>query len=271
MSYTTFCDTHDFLLKPSENTLSFYIVYMCHYIQPSSIKSYLSGICVELEGAWPEIHTIRNSPFVSRCLSGCMKLHNTPSIRKRALTEEDLILIQNSLPQPPSHDDKLFIAMTFTGWHCLMRLGELMDPDSTALCNFRKTICRRSVHFHKDFCSPPSADRLFEGSTIVLEGRKNRLDPLSAFAQYLISHDHSFPHLPELWLTEKGTVPTRLWFLNHLHAVLPNENVSGHSLHSGGATALVLAGTPLPRIQLIGCWSSEAFLIYNIHPLHPPE
>jgi hypothetical protein len=106
------------------------------------------------------------------------------------------------------------------------------------------------------------ADHLFEGSTVVLEGRNNRLDPLSTFAQYLISRDHDFPHLPELWLTAKGTVPTRSWFLKRLHAVFPNDNISGHSLRSGGATALALAGTPLPRIQSIGRWSSEAFLIY---------
>ncbi|KAF8328814.1 uncharacterized protein EI90DRAFT_2883132, partial [Cantharellus anzutake] len=255
---------HGFPLKPSENTLSFYIVYMCHYIQPSSVKSYLSGICAELEGAWPDIRSIRNSPFISRCLSGCMKLHNTPTTCKRPLMEDDLILIQNSLPQSPAHDDKLFIAMVLTGWHCLMRLGELVDPDSTALRNFQKTILyprdQLPVHpklrFNKTPCPHISfilpmhkADHLFEGSTIVLEGRNNQLDPLSTFTQYLISRDHDFPHLPELWLTAKGTVPTCSWFLKQLYAVFPNDNISRHSLRSGGATALALAGMPLPRIQ----------------------
>jgi hypothetical protein len=52
------------------------------------------------------------------------------------------------------------------------------------------------------------ADRLFKGSTIVLEHRKNQLDLLSLFASYLVSWDQQFPHLPELWLTRKGAVPT---------------------------------------------------------------
>ncbi len=80
-------------IRENSRPCSFCIVYMCHYIHPSSVKSYLSGICAELEGAWPEICTIRNLLFVSRCLSGCMKLLNTPSIWKRALS---------LLPLPPS-------------------------------------------------------------------------------------------------------------------------------------------------------------------------
>ena len=57
-------------------------------------------------------------------------------------------------------------------------------------------------------------------------------------------------------------VPTQSWFINRLKALFPDDNVVGHSLRSGGATALALAGVPLERIQIIGRWSSEAFLIY---------
>jgi hypothetical protein len=42
-------------------------------------------------------------------------------------------------------------------------------------------------------------------------------------------------------------------------------DVGTHSIHSGGAMAMYLAGVPIFTIMLIGCWSSNAFLRY-IHP-----
>jgi hypothetical protein len=48
-SYFNFCSAHSFLVDPTPNTLSFYAVYTAHYIKPSSISSYLSGICNQLK------------------------------------------------------------------------------------------------------------------------------------------------------------------------------------------------------------------------------
>jgi hypothetical protein len=38
-SYITFFQLHSFPIEPSPDTLSFYVVYMCHYIKPKSVKS----------------------------------------------------------------------------------------------------------------------------------------------------------------------------------------------------------------------------------------
>ena len=106
------------------------------------------------------------------------------------------------------------------------------------------------------------ADRLWNSSSIVLEQHLGLLDPLPIFKQYLKSHNAIFPHLPDLWLTQAGKIPTWSWFITKLCVLFPSDNVAGHSLRAGGATALALAGTPLDRIQMIGRWSSQAFLIY---------
>ncbi len=92
-AYSDFCDLHHFPLCPTTDTLSFFVVYMSHRIKPSSVKSYLSGICVELEPMWPDIHSIRTSPLVTKLLMGCHKLFRTPTSQKRALTELDLKLV----------------------------------------------------------------------------------------------------------------------------------------------------------------------------------
>lgn len=43
--YLFLCCVHDFPVDPTPDTSSFYTIYMPHHILPSSIDSYLSGIC----------------------------------------------------------------------------------------------------------------------------------------------------------------------------------------------------------------------------------
>ncbi len=207
--------------------------------------------------------------IITRTLAGCIKLLGHPASQKHALTEQDLSSVVQSLPSSPSHDDFLFVAILFTGWYCLLQLGELVQPNNCCLWDFWKAICHSSVKFasspqpHIAFFLPMhKADQLWEGSSIVLEQWTGPLDPLPVFKNYLSSHDKLFPHLPDLWLTEASKIPTCSWFITRLHTFFPAKNVAGHSLCTSGAMALALASTPLDCIQLIGHWSSEAFLIY---------
>ena len=86
-------------------------------------------------------------------------------------------------------------------------------------------------------------------------------DPYEPFLRYLTSRDQKFPLNPELWLTSRGTVPTRHWFLSRLRTFFP-RNIAGQSLRSGGATSLAEGGADLATIQAVGRWSSDAFRIY---------
>jgi hypothetical protein len=111
------------------------------------------------------------------------------------------------------------------------------------------------------------ADRLYEGSTIVIEQRNSDLDPLVTFRRYLISRDKLHRWLPLLWLRESGSPPTRNWYIQRLRRHF-SEDYAGHSLRSGGATTLALANVPAERIQLAGRWSSDTFQIYiRKHPV----
>src|SRR5258708_38316584 len=89
-SYIEFCNFHQFPICPTPNTLSFYIVFMSYHIKPSSIKSYLSGICSELESIWPDILSIHTSAIVSKTLAGCQKLCRSSARRKHTHTEHNL-------------------------------------------------------------------------------------------------------------------------------------------------------------------------------------
>src|SRR5260370_31647300 len=95
-AYTDFCDLHQFPLRPTADTLSFFVVYMSHRIKPTSAQSYLSGICAELEPIWPDIRSIRTSPLVTKYLAGSHKLFWSPSTRKRPLAHVLPALVCNS-------------------------------------------------------------------------------------------------------------------------------------------------------------------------------
>jgi len=57
-SYLSFCAAHNFPVEPTIDTLSFYVVYMCHYIQLHLVECYLSGIVSQLEPYYPSIREI---------------------------------------------------------------------------------------------------------------------------------------------------------------------------------------------------------------------
>ena len=89
----------------------------------------------------------------------------------------------------------------------------------------------------------------------------------SHVTSYTTLCDACFGLYPELWVTSGGDMPTYSWFVSHLQKSLDDE-VGGHSLCSGGATALALAGANDDSIQAMGQWSSNTFQIYiRKHPV----
>jgi hypothetical protein len=256
-------------VDPTPETLSFFTVFMSHHINPKSVDNYLSGICNNLEGYFPNIRSARNSPLVSRTLVGCKRLYGRPTLRKRALTREDLLLIHDHLSSSQSHDDRLFLAQLLSGFNALLRLGELVWPDTIAHRSYRKLSMRTSVQWHAhaySFWLPKSkTDRIFEGNRILVRSHTTP-DPHPPFISYLKSRDALFPNRAELWLHENGHVPTRAWFLRRLRSYFPHDT-AGQSIRAGGATDLASRGFPPDSIMLIGRWLSDDWRKYvRRHP-----
>src|ERR1700753_3961869 len=90
MSYIRFCEMHHLDITPTPKTLSLYIVYESHYIDPRSVKSYLSGICNELELDYPNTRENRHHPFVRRTLRGCQRMFSKAVNRKDPLEASDV-------------------------------------------------------------------------------------------------------------------------------------------------------------------------------------
>jgi hypothetical protein len=269
-SYLNFCRIHDLPAEPTPDTLSFYVVFMCHHIKPQSVLTYLSGICNQLEQFFPDVRTNRRHILVTRTLAGCQRLHSSPTTRKQPLTHAHLIHALAYHYQQPSHDDLLFVCQLLTGFHALMRLGELVWPDTTALQDYRIVSLRKSVIVNLNsfqFTLPGSkTDKLFDGHNIYLRKQKTDIEPYRVFIAYLNSRDKHFPFNPELWIRENGQIPTYNWFRKRMLALFPSD-YAGHSIRSGGATALAEQNVAPHLIMAIGRWSSEAWRLYiRKHP-----
>ena len=261
-SYLTFCKINKFNITPTEQTLSFYAVYMSSHIKPTSVNSYLSN---QLEPFYPDVRKACNSMIVSCTKTGCQHCFGTPVKQKHPLSTSDLQTVISAIGSLIHHDDKLFLSMLKTGFHGLMRLGEISFPDNVTQCNYQKVILQHTVDITEKsylFWLPGhKADHFYEGNLIIIENTTLPTDPYSFFVSYLQSWDTLHPLKPELWLHESGKVLTCSWFMKQLHHFSPADIV-GQSMHTGGATYLAEAGVPPNIIQAIGWWASDTFQIY---------
>ena len=271
-SYLNFCKSHNFPVDPTPETLSLFVVYTAHYIRPESVGCYLSGICNTLEPYFPHVRKSRRSALVSRSLAGMIKLRGgSPTKRKRPLSREDLATLVHA-HAAPTHDDLLFRAIAFTGFFGLMRLGELMQSDNHLQRSSKKQTRRLSVTISDTSYSLHlpyhKGDRFYEGNTVLITAiNQPVLNPIPHMQAYLQSRDALYPLLPALWLTSAGAVPTYSWFVGQLKQIL-GDDVAGHSLRSGGATDLAIAGVPDSAIQALGRWASDTWRIYvRKHPV----
>ena len=266
-SYLTFVRIHDLPVEPTPDTLSYFIVFMSHHIKPKSVDTYLSGICQQLEPYFPSVRTARMSMLCKRTLTGCKRLRGVPTVRKRALTMDDLHLVTRFYSNSNSHDDLLFVSQLLTGFFGLMRLGELTTPDDHSIFDHRKITSRTSVSLSNEdyrfFLPGHKADKFFEGNTVIIKHSvtSTSINPVPHFKKFLSSRDRLFPFSSDLWLRANGSRPSRSFFIRRMRLFFKND-VAGQSMRAGGATFLAESGVSPHLIQAIGRWASSAFQIY---------
>ena len=182
--------------------------------------------CRQLEPFFPEIRRNRNSMLVSRTMTGCMRRFGTPVKRKTPFTRQssfhtwqhDFITIIRR-PSIRCLNSHLF-SRSYGAWRAIF-------PDKKILRNYRKISLRHSVAItpsqYSFFLPSHKGDRFFEGNTILIQKLQTPTDPYNPFLSYLNSRVNRFPIHPELWLTSRGNVPTRHWFLSLLRRFYPKE------------------------------------------------
>jgi hypothetical protein len=181
-SYLTFCKVHALNIEPTPETLSYYITFQSSFISPSSVDSYLSGICSQLEPFFPSVCANHASQLITCTLKGAQHWHGSTPDRKAPLTWEDLHRVDElSSATSSSYDDCLFGTMLLTGFCRLLCLAELVLPDTKSLQSFAKVTLRSSCTLSKttySFWLPVHiSDTLFKGNRIVILKHHSCLDP----------------------------------------------------------------------------------------------
>ncbi|KAF8338753.1 uncharacterized protein EI90DRAFT_2887365, partial [Cantharellus anzutake] len=250
---------HNRDIEPTPKTVSFFICYMAKQTgrsgNPLSIQtiiSYLLGIVHHLQPFYLGAQAVRKHLLIVGVLRGVERTDGEP-IRWKLLIESHLLVDRYVVSS--EFDNHLFLAICFTAFHGLLRIGELVVPDDTSKLNFWKlTLCCSMEFIHHDaintyqFLLPTHKTDCREWILVVIQSRVFPLDPLYFFKLYIQSRDALFPFFPHLWIRGDGSLPSRSWFLRKLHAVLPKD-FSGHSFRSGGATHLASQGVPESTIQ----------------------
>ena len=147
-----------------------------------------------------------------------------------------------------------------------MQVGKLCFPNEAKLRNWKKITKCSSVRLFDnqyEFLLPShKADHFFEGNHIIVKNQHFcNLSPVLIFHRYIASHNSLFPLSSPLWLTSTGNVPTHDFFIARLHHYFKRD-VGSQSMRADGATSLAEHGVPPSLMQLMGHWSSQAFLIY---------
>lgn len=177
----------------------------------------------------------------------------------------DIRHLVNLFKDSTNYDDILFLTQLTLGFDQLLQLAELCISDDKRLWDCRKLMMHFDVkclsHSIALLLPGHKADKFFRGSQLLVLNSHSNISPYPWILKYLALRDAQYPWHPELWLWHNGTSPNRSWFTARLHHHFGN-NISGHLMRAGGATALAAAGVPDDRIQILGCWSSDAYQLY---------
>ena len=101
---------------------------------------------------------------------------------------------------------------------------------------------------------------------MLIRAFDDSFDPFPFFSRYLSSRDQLFPASSPLWLTSKGLIPTRSFFMSRFR-IFFSKSYGGTSMRAGGATHLAKLSTSSSVIHAMGRWQSEAWELHiRLHP-----
>jgi hypothetical protein len=125
--------------------------------------------------------------------------------------------------------------------------------------SLRFSTCKKFVQYNLPYSK---GDKNYIGAPVIIQGFSNTSAcPIRLIKSYLRVRDENFITSPGLFITLNGSLPSRSWFMSRFRNYF-DKTFSGHSLRSGGATALAQSGHTMDYIKSAGRWSSDAFLIY---------
>ncbi|PBK98159.1 hypothetical protein ARMGADRAFT_1043994 [Armillaria gallica] len=165
-SYITFCKIHNFPIKPTGDTMSYFVVFMSAYIKPDSVSTCLGSV------------TALKTSFLTFARSGTCQLLKGSKVKcKSLLSHDDIHHAISTLGQSSDYNDCLFLALLVTGFNGLLKI-----------------IHRTSIEWLPEgyafFLPVHKADTAFEGNKSMHAGSATDLAEQGVLPYIIQAHRH---------------------------------------------------------------------------------
>ena len=243
-------------------------------LSPQTIKTYLAGVRnMQLSLGLPDPRDQSSLRMLRRVLAGISRAnHGTTSARVRLPVTPSLLRQICHYLEATVHNERVVLwAICCLAFFGCFRLGELL-LESPASFDHRRHLAwgdvavdneanPRTLRIH---LKQSKTDQFGRGADVVVGTTGRELCPVSAVLGYIaIRGSQPGP----FFLKPRAGPITKAHFVGELRTVIsslgfPQEQFAGHSFRIGAATSAALAGMEDSSIQLLGRWSSAAFLRY---------
>lgn len=258
-------------MPASDALLAVFVAKWSGIVSRSTIDTWIAGLSF-----W---HTLNGAPWLGAKMlratcAGALKLQPSRKPKRPPVTVEHLSALLTHLNLSDSFDAAVYAVACFAFWGT-RRLGELVIP---SLHGFdpSKHVSRSAAH---KFCALPDNKTFFSltlpwskttkstGLVVTVTENDEPTSPIRALRHHL-KRSASIPSDAPFFAFETGdgwAPMTREWFLQRVNEAWETaglEKLTGHCFRIGGATELLLRGTPPDIVAVQGGWRSRAFLEY---------
>ena len=245
-----------------------------------TIKTYLAATRnTHISLGFPDPREHSSLPILHRIQLGIKRIQALKGTHQRRVRLPITAAILDSLRshwEATKHPDRLVLwaaaSLCFAGF---FRLGELLPTSNShptqrgvawgdiAVDNVTTPSTLR-IHLQFSKC-----DQFGKGADVFVGKADNRRCPVVAVVAYMVARG-SKPG--KFFLLQSGKPLYKPGFITHMRKALTaigldQASFAGHSFRIGAATAAAQAGLPDSTIQILGRWSSAAFLSY----IHTPR
>jgi hypothetical protein len=258
-------------LPPPLLTLQEYVVFLGEARwNARQIEQYLSAIGYWTRRFGGEWDAVRSHPSISQALKGIStQVREKPIKQAPPLLRSDLHKLRKQLDLNQTKHALIWFVTVISMWG-LFRLGEIFPRDANtplshllrpAHFSIQAADDRRFLVVSLPYCKHYDPSQPYE---VPLPETEDFDCPVAAYLNWIrmVKANQEFIIADP----ETGKLVPRNWYLRSLNLLLPHPNAgkrwTGHSLRSGGACMLALAGVEPWLIQKLGRWKDETFQRY---------
>ncbi|KAG2354913.1 hypothetical protein BDR07DRAFT_1304755 [Suillus spraguei] len=282
LRFHQYCDSRNvsekLCMPVPDHLLASFIASWAGRVIGTTVQNWLAGIHF-----WHNLHGApwHGNSLMRSATTGLTKLIVSLQCRP-PVTLECMHVLLSHLDLSNMFNASVFAIASTAFWSCC-QLGELI-VDSVTAFNLMTLFTTLSRHFSCSaslHCSSSSTGVSFivitipwtktthsDGANIVASHIDDHSNPVSALNHHLLANSSVLANAPFFaFKTESGgcSPMTRTWFMNRCNQVWKDNRLaelSSHCFRIGGATELLLRGTPPDVVAMQGRWKSCAFLEY---------